>query len=257
MEPFLLFLLVGFAAQAIDGALGMAYGVVSSTVLISLGVPPASASAAVHAAEVFTTAASASSHALHRNVNWRFLLPLAATGMVGGVAGAYLLTSIDGDTVKPAIVVYLAFMGALIVYRAWRGRTPGVVARKWAAPLGLVGGFCDAVGGGGWGPTVTSTLVGAGKAPREAIGTANTAEFFVTSAISATFLAAILSGHWQDTGLRQHVTAVAGLVTGGLAAAPLAGWVTKIMPVQAMTWVVGAVVILLAAHQAARLFGVL
>jgi uncharacterized membrane protein YfcA len=114
------------------------------------------------------------------------------------------------------------------------------------------------VGGGGWGPTVTSTLVGAGKAPRTAIGTVNTAEFFVTSAISATFLAALLSGHWNEAGaLRDHAMAVAGLIVGGLCAAPLAGYVTKIVPVKAMTWIVGAVIILLASHQAAQLFGVI
>jgi hypothetical protein len=256
LDTFLLFLLVGFAAQTIDGALGMAYGVVSSTVLISFGVPPATASASVHAAEVFTTAASASSHIAHKNVDWRFLLPLAVAGVIGGVLGAYVLTSVDGDDIKPIIVVYLALMGALIVYRAWRTREVRPIHRKWAPPLGLIGGFCDAVGGGGWGPTVTSTLVGAGKEPRKAIGTVNTAEFFVASAISAAFFTAILTGHWQETGLRQHLTAVVGLVVGGLAAAPLAGWVTKIIPVKAMTWTVGAVVIILAAHQAGRLFGV-
>jgi uncharacterized membrane protein YfcA len=258
LDTFLIFLIVGFAAQAVDGALGMAYGVVSSTVLISLGVPPATASASVHAAEVFTTAASAGSHIAHKNVDWRFLLPLAVAGMIGGVLGAFVLTSVDGDDVKPFVVGYLALMGALIVYRAWRAGPVRPIGRRWAPPLGVVGGFCDAVGGGGWGPTVTSTLVGAGKAPRTAIGTVNTAEFFVTSAISATFLAALLSGHWNEAGaLRDHAMAVAGLIVGGLCAAPLAGYVTKIVPVKAMTWIVGAVIILLASHQAAQLFGVI
>ena len=258
LDTFLLFLLVGFAAQAVDGALGMAYGVISSTVLISFGVPPAAASASVHAAEVFTTAASASSHIAHKNVDWRFLLPLALAGMTGGALGAYVLTSVDGDDIKPFVVGYLAIMGALILYRAWRTREIRPIGRRWAAPLGVVGGFCDAVGGGGWGPTVTSTLVGAGKAPRLAIGTVNTAEFFVASAISAAFLTALVTGHWEESGaLRDHATAVGGLIVGGLLAAPLAGWVTKIFPVKAMTWTVGLVVILLASHQAALLFGLL
>ena len=258
MDTFLIFLLVGFGAQIVDGSLGMAYGVVSSTVLISLGVPPATASASVHAAEMFTTAASAGSHAAHRNISWRFFFPLAAAGIVGGVLGAYVLTSVDGDTVKPYIVGYLSLMGALILYRAVRRREPRHIGRGWAAPLGLVGGFADAVGGGGWGPTVTSTLVGAGKEPRLAIGTVNTAEFFVTTAISVTFLAALLSGHWDQGGaLEDHFAAVLGLIVGGLCAAPLAGWVTKTVPVKPMTWVVGLVVVGLAAHQAAKLWGVI
>jgi hypothetical protein len=258
LDTFLIFLLVGFAAQIVDGSLGMAYGVVSSTVLISLGVPPATASASVHAAEVFTTAASAGSHVAHKNVSWRFFFPLAAAGIVGGVLGAYVLTSIDGDRIKPYVVGYLSIMGALIIYRAMRKRVPRHVQRGWAAPLGLIGGFADAVGGGGWGPTVTSTLVGAGKEPRLAIGTVNTAEFFVTVAISITFLITLLTGHWEQAGaLKDHASAVVGLIVGGLCAAPLAGWVTKIVPVKPMTWVVGMVVVGLAAHQAAKLWGVI
>ena len=201
MDSFLLFLLVGFLAQAIDGALGMAYGVVSSTVLISLGVPPAAASATVHAAEVFTTAASAGSHIVHRNVNWRFLLPLAGAGMVGGALGAYVLTGVDGQAIRPFVVAYLGFMGAAILLRASKRPKIRVVPNKWAAPIGVVGGFADAAGGGGWGSTVTSTLVGAGKEPRMAVGTANAAEFFVTVAVSAAFLVALLTGRWDEAGL--------------------------------------------------------
>lgn len=253
-----MFLLVGFVAQAIDGALGMAYGVVTSTVLISIGVPPATASATVHAAEVFTTAASAGSHIAHKNVNWRFLLPLAGAGMIGGVLGAYVLTGIEGEAVRPYIVAYLGVMGVLILSRAYRQPKVRPVKRQWAGPIGLVGGFADAVGGGGWGSTVTSTLVGAGKEPRMAVGTANAAEFFVTTAISAAFLGALLTGRWEDAGdIRDHAQAVAGLVVGGLVAAPLAGWVTKVVPVRVMTVAVGSVVVLLAAHQTARLFGLL
>lgn len=257
LDAFWLFLAVGFLAQAVDGALGMAYGVVSSTVLISLGVPPAAASATVHAAEVFTTAASAGSHIAHRNVNWRFLLPLAGSGMVGGVLGAYVLTGVDGDAIRPFVAAYLGLMGGVILLRASRRPKIRPVSAKWAAPIGLVGGFADATGGGGWGSTVTSTLVGAGKEPRLAVGTANAAEFFVTVAISTTFLAALLTGRWNEAGdLSGHFRAVAGLVVGGLVAAPLAGWITKIAPVRGLAWGVGSLVILLAAHQAAQLIGV-
>ena len=258
MHDFLIFLLVGFLAQAVDGALGMAYGVISSTVLLAFGVPPAAASASVHAAEVFTTAASAGSHAVNKNVNWKLFVPLALGGVVGGILGAFVLTSIDGNLLKPWITLYLTLMGITIVWRAWRGARPRDFSRKAAGPLGVVGGFFDAIGGGGWGPTVTTTLVGTGENARMAIGTVNTAEFFVTSAISATFLAALLTGHWEQAdGLMTHATAVLGLVIGGLAAAPFAGIITRIAPAKVLTYAVGVIVLLVAGYQAARLFGVI
>lgn len=257
MEDFLLFALVGFLAQIVDGALGMAYGVISSTVLLSFGVPPASASASVHAAEVFTTAASAGSHAVNRNVNWKLFAPLAAGGCVGGGLGAFVLTSVDGDAMKPFIVAYLGLMGFLILYRAWRATHARPFPLKYSAPLGGVGGFLDAVGGGGWGPTVTSAMVGAGAEPRVSVGTANAAEFFVTSTISATFLAALLSGHWEQAeGLRSHATSVLGLIVGGLAAAPLAGFVIRLAPVRPLTFAVGGLVVALAIYQGVQLAGV-
>lgn len=256
MADFLLFLGVGFLAQIVDGALGMAYGVISSTVLLAFGVPPATASASVHAAEVFTTAASAGSHAVNRNVDWKLFAPLALCGVFGGATGAFVLTSIDGATIKPFITGYLAVMGALILYRAIRAAKPSPFPVKWSGPLGVVGGFLDAVGGGGWGPTVTSAMVGSGAEPRISIGTVNTAEFFVTAAISATFLAALLTGHWdQAEGVVAHATAIGGLIVGGLIAAPLAGYVVKIVPVRAMTWMVGGLVLILAGWQTARLAG--
>ena len=151
MNDFLIFLLVGFLAQCVDGALGMAYGVISSTVLLAFGVPPAAASASAHAAVVFTTAASAGSHAVNKNVNWALFAPLAAGGVVGGILGAFVLTSIDGNLLKPWITLYLAIMGVTIVWRAWRGTRPKDFSRKLAGPLGVIGGFFDAIGGGGWG----------------------------------------------------------------------------------------------------------
>jgi uncharacterized membrane protein YfcA len=258
MQDFLLFVVVGFLAQAVDGALGMAYGVISSTVLLSFGVPPAMASASVHAAEVFTTAASAGSHAVHRNVNWKLFAPLAIGGCVGGALGAFVLTSIDGAVLKPYIAGYLAIMGLVILYRAWKGAARRSFPARARGLLGLVGGFLDAVGGGGWGPTVTSALVGAGDEPRISVGTANTAEFFVTSTISAAFLAALLSGHWRHAeGIATHATSVLGLVLGGLLAAPFAGYLVKIVPARALTYAVGALVLGLAGCQAVRLVGVL
>lgn len=251
---FWLFAAVGFTAQLVDGALGMAYGVVSTTVLLANGVPPATASASVHAAKVFTGAASAASHIAHRNVDWRLLVLLAAGGMLGGVVGTYLLTSVDGELIKPFVVAWLGLMGVVILYRAWKGARPKPFSWKGPFPLGLVGGFFDAVGGGGWGPVVTSTLLGSGADPRKAIGTTNAAEAFVAAAVSAAFLAALVSGHWETDDLAQHLWSVLGLIAGGVVAAPLAGWMTKVLPIRALTWIVGFVVTGLAIWQAVVLF---
>lgn len=256
METFLLFLLVGVVAQGVDGALGMAYGVISTSVLLALGVPPATASASVHAAEVFTTAASASSHVWHRNVDWRLFLPLAIAGVIGGVLGAYVLAGIEGDIIKPFIVAYLAFIGVWILWRAGHDVKPRRLPAWITAPVGMVGGFLDAIGGGGWGPTVSSTMVGAGQEPRRAIGTVNTAEFFLTVAISATFVWSLITGHWQEAGaIQDHFSAVAGLVVGGLIAAPFAGYIVKKIPRRVLTYAVGGLLLLLAAFQGAQLAG--
>ncbi len=254
-DSFFLFAVVGFLAQLIDGAMGMAYGVISSTVLISFGVSPASSSAAVHAAELFTTAASAGSHVWHRNVNWRLFWTLAPAGILGGVAGTYLLTSFDGDALRPYVAAYLTVMGVYILVRAifWPPKPvepePGVVI-----PLGAFGGFADAVGGGGWGPVVTTGLIGRGSAPRETIGTVNTVEFFLAASVSAAFLAALLTGHWEEAeGLASHAWAVAGLIVGGVVAAPFAGYVIRVIPARLLMILVGAVITALAAYQVLQL----
>ncbi len=258
MDTFFLFLLVGVLAQAVDGALGMAYGVISSSVLLALGVPPATASASVHAAEVFTTAASAGSHAWHRNVEWRLFLPLAIAGVIGGVLGAYVLTGLDGAVIKPFIIGYLALIGVWILWRAGHDVPHRRLPARITAPIGVVGGFLDAIGGGGWGPTVSSTMVGAGHDPRKAIGTVNTAEFFLTVAISATFVWALVTGHWEEAGaLENHLAAVAGLVVGGLIAAPFAGLIVKKVPRKVLTYAVGGLLLILAAFQGAQLAGLI
>lgn len=258
MEDFLLFAAVGFAAQIVDGALGMAYGVVCSTVLLSLGVPPATSSASVHASKVFTGAASALSHVGHRNVDFRILVPLAGAGVVGGVVGAMILTSIEGAQIKPYVIAWLGIMGLVILYRAWRSATPRTTPFSAPAPLGFVGGLLDAMGGGGWGPTVSTTLVGSGTPPRQAIGTSNTAEFFVAVAVSSAFLFTLITGHWRDAdGLKDHVLAVGGLVVGGVVAAPMAGWITKVLPGRGLTWIVGVLVLGLALYQGAQMAGLI
>jgi uncharacterized membrane protein YfcA len=212
------FVAVGFVAQMVDGALGMAYGVISNTLLLSLGVPPAAASAGVHAAETFTTAASGLSHILHRNVDWRLFARLAVPGVIGGVLGAYVLTRIHAEQARPAVLAYLACIG---LYLIWRGRHIGEEHKpaRVVAPLGLIGGFLDAAGGGGWGPVVTGNLLAQGANPRMTIGTVNTAEFFLTVTVSATFIYAM---GWQA-----FTTATAGLLIGGVIAAPLAAVVAS------------------------------
>lgn len=206
------FILVGFGAQIVDGALGMAYGVISSTLLLVLGVPPSAASAGVHAAETVTTAVSGASHIYHRNVDWALLRRLMIPGVIGGVAGAYLLSNIDGAVIKPYIQIYLTAIGLWLL---WSGLRHPPQARKprHVAPLGLVGGFLDASGGGGWGPVVTSNLLIQGASPRHTIGTVNTCEFALTLAISITFLTQL---GWQTLTI-----ATLGLLLGGVAAAPL------------------------------------
>ena len=184
------FIAVGFVAQLIDGAMGMAFGAISTTLLVSLGVPPAAASAGVHAAETFTTAASGTSHIYYRNVDWRLFSRLALPGVIGGVLGAYVLTGISADAARPFVLAYLASIG---IYLVWRGvyYPPTHKPPKFVEPLGFAGGFLDAAGGGGWGPVVTGNLLVQGSEPRRTIGTVNTTEFVVTLMISATFVASL------------------------------------------------------------------
>lgn len=228
---FGLFLAVGFLAQLVDGAVGMAYGVISSSVLLAFGVPPAQASATIHAAECFTTGASGMSHLVHRNIDWRLLLRLAPAGILGGVIGAYLLTGFDPTFIKAVVIAYLGVLGVYMLFRAIRGLRDEPPHLNHVIPLGVIGGFLDASGGGGWGPIVTSTLLGRGHAPRYVIGSVNTAEFFVTVAISAAFLWTLMTGRLElEGGASLALASLAGLVLGGLVAAPLAGVVTKVAP---------------------------
>jgi uncharacterized membrane protein YfcA len=232
------FILTGFVAQMIDGALGMAYGVSSNTLLLSLGVPPRFASAAVHAAEVVTTGISGLSHwrlgNVHFDLAWRLLVP----GVLGGVIGAYLLSWVDGNLIKPYVALYLAAMGALVVFRAVQGTSPRDV-RSWLIPLGLAGGFMDAVGGGGWGPIVTSTLVARGNPPRYTVGSVNLTEFFVTFAESVTFVLALRGD------LLSYGRIILGLIIGGAIAAPCAAYVARKLPLRPFMAAVGVLIIIL------------
>ena len=175
LAQILPFIGVGFAAQVVDGALGMAFGVISNTLLISLGVAPAAASAGVHTVETFTTCVSGISHIAHRNVDWKLLARLALPGIVGAALGAYVLTQIDAATAKPIVLAYLTAIGLFLVWRGVR-YPPHHKPPRIIAPLGLAGGFLDAAGGGGWGPVVTGNLLAQGAEPRKTIGTVNTSE---------------------------------------------------------------------------------
>ena len=219
----------------IDGALGMAFGQISSTLLITLGVPPAAASAGVHTAETFTTAVSGISHVAHRNVDWRLFLRIVIPGVIGGILGAYVLTQVPASQAKPVVLIYLTALGAYLLYR-------GVMHRhterrpKVVAPLGAVGGFLDAAGGGGWGAIVTSHLLVQGSNPRKTIGTVNTAEFFLTVTISLTFLVAL--------GWEAFTIATVGLLIGGVCAAPFGAWIAKRVNPDLLLTFVGAILTL-------------
>jgi uncharacterized membrane protein YfcA len=232
------FIAVGFAAQMVDGALGMAFGVIASTLMVgTLGVAPRSASAAVHLVEMFTTAASGISHIVQKNVDWRLFWRLVGPGVVGGVAGAYLL-SISGDAARPFVMTYLTLIGLYLIFRAFRKPPPPRQPRV-IAPLGLIGGFLDAAGGGGWGPVVTSNLLIQGASPRMTIGTVNTAEFVLTTVISITF---VLTLGWQA-----FTTATVGVLIGGVAAAPLGAILVSRVRPRLLMGVVGVVLTLTSA----------
>jgi uncharacterized protein len=235
LTALLPFIAVGFAAQMVDGALGMAFGVISNTLLLSMGVPPAMASAGVHTVETFTTAVSGISHALHKNVNWKLFLRIAVPGVIGGALGAYVLSNIDAKDAKPFILAYLTAIG---LYLLWRSRhyPPHERSPKIVEPLGLAGGFLDAAGGGGWGPVVTSNLLVQGSSPRITIGTVNTAEFFVTATISATFI--------TQLGLKAFTVATIGLLIGGVIAAPLGARLAKRVEPKTLMLMVGVVLTL-------------
>jgi uncharacterized membrane protein YfcA len=245
-SDFLIFMAVGFFAQLVDGALGMAFGMISSSFLVALGVPPAAASAGVHTVETITTAVSGTSHAIARNIDWKLFARIAAPGVVGAVLGAYVLTNIPADIAKPLIQGYLGFLG---VWLLWRGIKHIHVERqpKVVEPLGLVGGFFDAAGGGGWGAIVTSNLMIQGGTPRNVIGTVNAAEFFVTFTAATTFILAL---GWEVV-----TTATLGLLAGGVIAAPFGAILAKRLKPDMLVTLVGLILVITSAVGLVRYFG--
>ncbi|NJM50156.1 MAG: sulfite exporter TauE/SafE family protein [Sphingomonadales bacterium] len=235
LDTLLIFILIGFAAQMVDGALGMAFGVISTTLLISMGVPPALASASVHAVECVTTGVSGVSHVYHRNVDWKLFKRLALPGILGGVTGAYVISNIDASMAKPFVLAYLSIIGFILIYRALRW-PPQVKHPKYVAPLGIAGGFLDAAGGGGWGPVVTSNLLIQGSSPRQTIGTVNSVEFFLTISISVTFLLSM--------GPEIITQSAIGLLIGGVIAAPFGAMMAKHIPTKPLLLMVGIILTL-------------
>lgn len=232
------FLLVGFVAQIIDGALGMAYGVTCSSLLLGLGVPPAAASASVHTAEVFTTGVSGISHLFFQNVNKELLLKLVFGGVIGSAIGAYLISRVfEGDWIKPFVCIYLLFLGLRILWKSFAPQKP-VQPYKHVGLLGFFGGLFDAIGGGGWGPIVTSNLLDKSNAPREVIGSVSTAEFFVTFVSTGVFLFFV--------GIQQWVIVVA-LMLGGMVAAPLGAWLVRLIPARTIMRFAGVLIIVTSA----------
>lgn len=229
-------MIVGFLAQIIDGALGMAYGISATTFLLSLGVSPVTASASVHTAEVFTTGASGLSHWKFGNLDKHIMKKLLVPGVVGAALGAYILVSIPGEKIKSYIAVYMLVMGSVVLYKAYRQVFAQQKKQKHLSALGFAGGFLDAVGGGGWGPIVTSTLLARGNDVRTTIGSVNATEFFVTLTSSFVFLLSVGLTHWK---------VILGLIIGGVAAAPLSAYLCKKVSRRHLMVVVGLLIIVL------------
>ncbi|TIP97503.1 MAG: sulfite exporter TauE/SafE family protein, partial [Mesorhizobium sp.] len=192
----------------------------------------------------------------HRNIDWELFWRLIPFGVGGGMLGAFVLTSFDGDLVKPFVTAYLAVIGSWLLYRSFHRIPTNPVKLRIVAPLGAIAGFLDAAGGGGWGPVATTGLLGAGGQPRFVIGTVNASEFLIALAVSLSFLATIVTGHWEQAGeFRDYLTSVAGLIVGGVLAAPLAGWMVKALQERTLLRLVGSLITLLAGYQTLALTG--
>lgn len=240
-SSILYYVLGGFIAQMIDGALGMAYGVTATTFLLSVGITPAAASASVHASEVFTSGVSGYMHLKFGNLNSKLFKTLVIPGVIGAILGAYVLSSLEdyAGYIKPIVSVYTLFLGAIIIRKALIKRQEKRQLKRvgW---LALFGGYLDSIGGGGWGPIVSSTLIASGRHPKYTIGSVNLTEFFVSLASSLTFFAVIGLGYL-------HV--IIGLILGGVIAAPIAARLANKLPVKSMMILVGIVIIIVSLRQ--------
>ncbi len=231
----------GFIAQMIDGALGMAYGVTATTFLLSVGITPAAASASVHASEVFTSGVSGYMHLKFGNVNSKLFKTLVIPGIIGAILGAYVLSSLEeySTYIKPIVSIYTLFLGVIIIRKALIKRMEKRQLKR-VGVLALFGGYLDSIGGGGWGPIVSSTLIASGRHPKYTIGSVNLTECFVSLASSITFFTVIGLGYWQ---------VIIGLILGGVVAAPIAAKLANKLPVKSMMILVGMVIIIVSLRQ--------
>lgn len=244
MRKLIIFAFIGFFAQLIDGSLGMAYGVTSSTLLLTFGIAPAVASASVHLAEVVTTAASGASHMKFGNVDKQAVFRLIIPGSIGAFIGACFLSQLPGDLVKPYIAGFLLLLGMFVFFRFLfqyqdkRQKQTLNLSRKQAIPLGLIAGFADATGGGGWGPIATPVLLSKkGISARKVVGTVDTSEFAIALSASIGFFIAL---GWEEL----NWTWVIALMIGGVIAAPIAAWLVKVLPPYLLGVLVGGFIIL-------------
>ncbi len=241
MRKLLVLAFVGLCAQLVDGSLGMAYGVSSSTLLLASGYAAVTSSAAVHLAEVGTTLASGLAHWRLGNVDWRLVWRLGLPGAVGAFAGATVLSALSTEWATPWMAGILLVLGVYVLLRfsikPWRARAGGIPRTRVLVPVGLLGGFVDATGGGGWGPVATPTLLSTGKVtPRQTIGSVDTSEFLVTVSASLGFLVGL-----GANAIPMHV--VLPLLAGGLVAAPIAAWLVRVLPLHVLGVAVGWIVI--------------
>lgn len=254
MRKLLVLGLVGLLAQLVDGSLGMAYGVTSSTLLLAVGVAPAAASAAVHFSEIGTSLVSGAAHSRLGNVDWRTVGILAAPGFLGAFAGATLLSSLPGDLAKPWVAGLLLALGGYVIWRflALGGRRPQFKQRPSAvflAPMGLVAGAMDAIGGGGWGPVGTTSLLSSGRLePRKVVGSVDTSEFVVAVGGSLGFLLALGS-----QGIAWSYALA--LLAGGVVAAPVAAWLVRHLPARVLGVAAGGLIVLTNARTVLQALG--
>lgn len=239
-STFWWFVLAGFIAQIIDGALGMAYGVSCTTLLLNFGLPPSIASASVHTSEIFTSGFSGLSHLKFKNIDKKLFFKLIFTGVLGAIIGAFLISKIfEASTIKPFVAGYLLILGALILYKGIRDKKRKNKKLKYIRPLAFIGGLFDASGGGGWGPIVTSNIINQGNDPRRTIGTVVTAEFFVTFFATAIFIFFLGVQFWQI---------VIGLIIGGSIAAPLGAFLVKKINKKMLMIFVGTLIIITSSY---------
>lgn len=253
MERFLKFAVVGFIAQMIDGSVGMGYGMTSTSLLLATGVAPAIASASVHMAEIVTSFASGTAHWRMGNVDRHVVVPLAIPGAVGGFSGAFFLSRIPATEAKVMVAIILLALGLYVLYRFARQRTtdeanPTHLRRRFLVPVGLVGGFVDATGGGGWGAITTSTLLAKTGRPRKVVGSVSLSEFVVTVSATTGFVIAL---GWEGINFTWFVA----LVAGGVFAAPIAAALTKIIPAQRLGLMIGGIILLTNARTIAVIAG--